>query len=117
MMSKSVLLVVIATLFTTIAQLLFKLGSVAEGFYFGPLPINVTIIAGFLSYAAAAFIFIRALKGSELSVLYPVWSLSFVWIFLVSLFILNEPISIFNWFGILLIITGVSLVGKGAKYG
>ncbi|MBS3053482.1 MAG: hypothetical protein J4469_03195 [Candidatus Aenigmarchaeota archaeon] len=116
MISKSVLLVVIATLFTTVAQLMFKLGSGAEGFYFGPLPINITIIAGFLSYAVAAFIFIRALKGSELSVLYPVWSLSFVWIFLVSLFILNESVSIFNWFGILLIITGVSLVGKGAKY-
>lgn len=110
-------LVVVATLFTTAAQLSFKLGSNAEGFYFGPLPVNGIIIAGFFSYVAAAFIFIRALKGSELSVLYPVWSLSFVWIFLVSLFILKESISIFDWFGILLIITGVSLVGKGAKYG
>lgn len=107
----------VATFFTTAAQLSFKLGAGTEGFMIGPFPLNYTIIAGFLSYGIAALIFIRALKGSELSVLYPVWSLSFVWIFLVSLFILNESVSIFNWLGITLIIAGVSLVGKGAKYG
>lgn len=115
-MEKSVLLVVTATLFTAVAQLSFKLGSAAEGLYLGPFPVNLSVIFGFLSYAAAALLFIRALKGKQLSLIYPIWSLSFVWVFLISVFFLNEAVSVTNWLGIALIMLGVSLVGKGAKY-
>jgi len=106
------LLVVIATFFTTIAQLSFKLGSTSEGVYIGPIPLNIIIVVGFLAYGTAAILFLYALRGGELSVLYPIWSLSFVWIFFVSSFILKESINLLNWIGVLFIIIGVSLVGR-----
>ncbi len=112
---KSEILVVIATFLTTIAQLSFKLGSNAPGVYLGAFPINVSIVSGFFVYGISALLFTYALRNGELSVLYPIWSLSFVWIFLVSMFMLNESIIIFNWLGIVLIILGVSLVYGGAK--
>ena len=114
MPKKNYVLVVIATIFTTIAQLSFKLGSESAE-YFGPFPLNATIIAGFFSYGIAALFFLYALRGGELSVLYPIWALSFLWIFLVSALLLKESISVINWFGILFIIFGVSLIGRGAR--
>lgn len=108
-------LVVLATIFTAIAQLSFKLGSAQGGILIGPLPLNPIIAAGFIAYGIAALLFIYALRGGELSVLYPLWSLSFVWIFLVSIFTLKEAVSVINWLGVALIMLGVSLVGRGAK--
>lgn len=112
MSSFHTLLVVVATFFTTIAQLSFKIGSNAEGFYLVFFPINIIILAGFVAYGISALLFLYALRGGELSVLYPIWSLSFVWIFLVSSFVLKESINLFNWVGVLFIIIGVSLVGR-----
>lgn len=117
MISKSILLVVIATLFTTIAQLLFKLGSSPIGMHIGLFPINLLVLSGFLSYGVAAFLFIQALKGKQLSVIYPLWSLSFVWIFIVSMFFLGEAVNMINWLGIVFIMIGLSLIGRGEKSG
>lgn len=114
---KNEALVVIATLFTAAAQLSFKLGANAQGVYIGPFPVNITVIAGFLAYGIAAMLFLFALRGGQLSVLYPIWSLSFVWVFLVSSLLLKETVTPLNWAGILLIMAGVSLVGRGAKNG
>ena len=115
MKKSNIMLVVIATFFTTIAQLSFKLGSTAEGFYIWTFSVNATIIFGFLSYCIAALLFIRALRGAELSILYPLWSLSFVWVFLASSLFLKESISAFNVAGLILIMLGVSFVGRGVK--
>ncbi|MBI4018214.1 MAG: hypothetical protein HY368_01250 [Candidatus Aenigmarchaeota archaeon] len=111
---RSEILVVIATFFTTIAQLSFKLGSADSGLLIGPLTLNPVIAIGFVSYAIAALLFINALRGGELSLLYPLWSLSFVWIFLASSLLLKESVTALNWLGVLLIILGVSFVGRGS---
>lgn len=114
--TSSVLMVVVATFLTAISQLLFKLGSNALGSFIGPFPVNASIIAGFISYFAAAGLFFMALRKGHLSLLYPIWSLSFVWVFVASIFILNEAVSLHNWFGILLIIAGVSIIGRAAEH-
>lgn len=113
---RSVVLVIIATIFTTAAQLLFKIGSSDQTFAILSFPINLTVIGGFVAYGIAALLFLFALRNGELSVLYPLWSLSFVWIFLVSLAVLGETVVLANWIGIALIITGVSLIGREAEH-
>ena len=109
-------IIIICTLLTTVAQLSFKLGSSSIDFSLTSF-INPYIIIGFVSYGLAAVLFIIALKFGELSLLYPIWSLSFVWITLVSMFFLNESVSIPNWIGITFIIAGISFVGFGARNG
>lgn len=111
------ILVVIATFFVTGAQLAFKLGSSEAGISIGPFSLTPMIILGFISYGISAFLFIFALRNGQLSALYPIWALSFVWIFLVSMALLGETVSLVNWVGAALIITGVSLVGRGSKNG
>ncbi len=113
----SVLLVVVATLFTAVAQFLFKVGSTSEGILLGPFSLNSIVIGGFASYAAAGVLFLYALRSGELSILYPIWSLSFVWVFVVSFVVLHESISVFSWFGAAVIIVGVALIGKGMTHG
>ena len=112
---RSEFLVVIATFFATAAQLSFKLGANSPGFIAGPVPINLLVFFGFVSYGISTVLFIFALRGGQLSVLYPIWALSFVWIFLVSILVLNETVNAINWLGIGFIIAGVSLVGRGPK--
>jgi len=59
-------------------------------------------------------IFIPALRGGDLSVLYPFVSLSYIWVMLLSIKMLGEKMTKLKWLGILLIISGVSLIGLGS---
>jgi len=114
----AIMLIVFSTLFTASGQLLFKMG--AER-----LPTNIFDIAGYLAdwplvlglvfYAAAFGMLILALRAGELSVLYPFISLGFVWVTAVSVFFLNEPLTLAKAGGILLIFAGVSCIGWGSK--
>jgi uncharacterized membrane protein len=45
----------------------------------------------------------------DLSVLYPLIALSYVWVSFLSYFVLKEPVSIVNFIGYAVIIVGVSL--------
>lgn len=75
---------------------------------------NYYVIFGCFLYATSAFIFIPALQGGELSVLYPLVSLSYVWVALLSMKFLGERMNKIKWAGIALIILGVSLIGFGS---
>lgn len=66
---------------------------------------------GIIFYALSAIIFIPALKGGELSVLYPFIALAYVWVAFLSKWILKEEVTSMKWIGILLILVGVSLIG------
>ncbi|MBU0580502.1 MAG: EamA family transporter [Candidatus Margulisbacteria bacterium] len=75
---------------------------------------NKPLIVGILIYALGTIIFIPALKYGELSVLYPIVGLSYVWVCIYSVILLKEKMTPLKWLGILTIIAGVSLIGIGA---
>ncbi|MBW2990023.1 EamA family transporter [Candidatus Woesearchaeota archaeon] len=75
---------------------------------------NYYLIAGFLFYGAGTALFIPALKGGELSVLYPLVSITYIWVILWSIKLLNEKMNIYKWAGIALIVVGVMFIGLGA---
>lgn len=58
-------------------------------------------------------LFIMALRGGELSVIYPITSLKYVFIAFLSVRFFNERIELNKWMGIIFIIIGVSLIGVG----
>lgn len=104
----AILLVLFSTLLTSIGQLFYKLGA-------DQLPklfINYFLIIGLLTYFIALVIFIIALKYEELSILYPIYATSYIWVTLMSFFILREPSAISKYIGITLIVMGVAVVGK-----
>lgn len=75
---------------------------------------NKNLIIGIFFYAMGTILFIPALKGGELSVLYPFVALAYVWVALLSKAILKEKITPLKWIGITVIILGVSLIGLGS---
>jgi len=107
----SIVLAVIVTIIGTIAAIYLKLGS--KNFSFNPLIVikNYKLMLGFFLYGVSSILFIIALKGGELSVLYPLLSIGYLWISLASIKFLNEKMTTLRWAGIVFIIIGVSIIG------
>ena len=107
----SMVLAIIVTFVGTIAALCLKLG--ADKFSISPVKLirNYKLLLGFLLYGISSLLFILALKGGELSVLYPLLSVGYIWISLASVKFLKEKMTAIKWAGILLIIGGVSMIG------
>lgn len=77
--------------------------------------INPLVIAGFLCYIAAMFLWLFALKGLPLSYAYPLQSLSIVLIFLFSWLLLRENITTARWIGFGIILAGIGFLTSKKK--
>ena len=102
-----IFLVILSTLLTATAQYFYKIGA-------DRLPelwTNWPLAAGFIIYCTAALFIIISLKYADMSVAFPALATSFVWVSLISVFILNEVLSAVNWAGVGLIVAGVALLG------
>jgi len=108
-------LMILCTFFTSFGQLFFKMGLNRLEFSLLGLITNYVLILGFLFYGVGGTLLIVALKFGELSILYPILALGFVWVNLLSLSILNEQISLIKWMGIIFILFGVSMIGRGSN--
>lgn len=75
---------------------------------------NKWLIAGLGCYGVSVLIYIPALKGGELSVIYPLVSISYVLAALYSMWLLKEKMTALKWSGIALIMMGITLVGLGS---
>jgi len=105
----------LCTLFIAIAQLFYKLGSKTLMIDLMTMIKNYYLIIGLTLYFIAAIIFIIALKSGELSTLFPIISMSYVWVSLLSIKFLGERMSILKWIGVLAVVIGVSFIGIGSR--
>ena len=110
----AILGIVVCTILTAIAQTLMKQASGKIGLSLISL-LNIHLILGVIIYAFAVTLLIISLKHGELSILYPIIALSFVWVTLISYFYLNESINSYKTTAIVFILLGVSFLGKGSK--
>ena len=121
----SILLMFIATLFISAAQIMFKTAALNMQFeiltIFSELhklfipSFLVPVILGFILYGISAILVTFALKNGELSVLYPILATSFIWVMIIAFLIFNESVALINIIGIISIIAGISAIGYGAK--
>ena len=65
---------------------------------------------GLIGYAAALVLYIIALSGGQLSVVYPVFASSFIFVALISAAVLKEKITPVRAIGVLLVFIGISIV-------
>jgi len=73
---------------------------------------NPKLFFGYMCYGVNVFLMALALKGRELSRLYPIIALTYVWVTLLSLFVLpDEHMNFFKSIGIVFIVGGVSILG------
>lgn len=105
-------LVVFGTMIGSFASLLMKMGS--EEFSIRKpwlLFKNFKLMCSLAISGVSSIIFIFALRAGELSVLYPIVAVNYIWIAILSVYFLKEKMNWYKWLGIGLIILGVALIG------
>ncbi len=112
----AIALVLFFTFLTSAAQILYKFA--ANQLVLTPIGLltNGYLIGGIVLYVISAILLTIALKGGELSVLYPLIALSYVWVSLISPRLFpTDSMNTLKWVGILFIIGGVGFIGAGSQ--
>ena len=102
------------TLFTSAAQILYKFGSQKLSFSAAGIFTNLPFISGWILYGLGALVMIAALKGGEVTVLYPVVASSYIWVLLLSNHYFGEAINAWKIAGIFVIIAGIAFISWGS---
>jgi multidrug transporter EmrE-like cation transporter len=114
--TRSIAMVFCCTIFGAAAQLLFKAGlKVMPHFSVAALLVNWPLLLGLACYGGSTVLLVLALREGELSLLYPVISLTYAWVTILSYFWLGESLNIFKVAGLATIISGVCLLGMKSK--
>jgi len=72
--------------------------------------LDKNLIIGLLLYGIGSLFSLVALKFENVSIVYALTSMSYIWIIFLSMRFLGEKINRYKWFGIALIILGVILM-------
>ena len=76
---------------------------------------NLPLIAGYALYGLSLVLLSYALRHDELSSLYPLISLTYVWVLLLSVFLFDEPLTLVKVVGVLTIMGGVAVISRSTK--
>ena len=109
----AIFLTLIAALFTSYSQFLFKKGLTKKLNSIMDIIktlMNKTILLGLCGYTVSFLLYLYALSGSQLSVVFPIFASSFIFVTIISSYKLKEPISLIRIAGILIIFLGIVIV-------
>jgi len=108
-------LVLTASLIGSFGAVLLKAGAgkVNQGLRY--LIFNYRLAAGVALFVGSSYFYILGVKRGELSVLYPMVALGYVWTLLWSRLFFAEPVTRNKILGLALILLGIALVGLGAR--
>jgi drug/metabolite transporter (DMT)-like permease len=113
---QSLALVFLCTFIGAAAQVLIKSGAGGlESRSVWEMLTNIPLLSGYALYGIYTVVFSLALRDSELSLLYPIISLTFVWVALLSVSVFHEQMTIYKIAGIAVICSGVALLGSDSK--
>ena len=104
------------TLIGAAAQLLLKTGAnqLAQPNLLA-LVTNLTLLGGLSLYGISTVLLVLALRDAELSLLWPVIALTYVWVTLLSLVVFQERVNPIKLAGVAIIVVGVAVLGQGQK--
>lgn len=116
LLDRSVLLVFCCTLIGAAAQVFFKLGA---GELSKPNPVqmltNPVLLSGYVLYGLSTVLLVLALRRGQLSILYPVISLTYVWVTILSILIFKESMNLFKVLGLSIVVAGVAVLGRNSR--
>ena len=112
----SIGLIILSTVSGAAAQILLRFGADAiEGADLIGIITNVPLIGGYACLAMNVVLVVLALRGGQLSILYPIVALTFVWVAILSQVYFQDVISVSKIAGLTLIVAGVSFIGAGSR--
>jgi multidrug transporter EmrE-like cation transporter len=113
---RSVALVFCCTILGAAAQILMKMGANHLG---NPgltgIITNIPLMAGYTLYGMSTVLLVLALKDGELSLLYPVIALTYVWVTIASLLLFHDTANPYRLAGISIIVVGVAVLGRASR--
>lgn len=112
----AIILTVISTVIGAFGALFFKIAANKLKLNLKSIITNSRLYLAVFLYvlASVSFIYALSLEGSELSILFPIVSLSYVWVAFVSRHFLKEELNSHKWIGIGMIVLGVIFIGLGS---
>ena len=111
----AMVMMLFCTILVSSAQVFYKKGSALLEFNFMSIITNYNILIGLVLYGLGFLIMIYAFKHGEVTVLYPIITLSYVWVSLMSMYFFSEIINLWKWLGVMAIIIGIIIIGIGGK--
>jgi multidrug transporter EmrE-like cation transporter len=76
---------------------------------------NIPLVVGYSLYGISTMLLILALRRGQLSILYPVIALTYVWVTALSVMVFDETLNVFKLLGVALIVCGVAVLGRGGR--
>jgi multidrug transporter EmrE-like cation transporter len=73
------------------------------------------LFSGYALLGASTILFVLALRRGELSLLYPVLTLGYVWVTILSVVIFQDSMNLFKVAGVAVIISGVAILGRASS--
>lgn len=113
--SWAIALVFLCTFVTSAAQIFLKFGSKTLKFDLISMITNYNLIAGICLYGVGAVLLIIAFFGGEVTVIYPIFATSYIWVLFLSYWFLGESLNVAKIAAIVLIIIGIFFVTRTTK--
>ena len=71
------------------------------------------LLAGYSMYGVSTILLVLALRHGQLSLLYPVFAMTYVWVTVLSVVVFHESMNAFKLAGIAVIVAGIAVLGMG----
>ena len=76
---------------------------------------SVPLLAGYCLYGLNTVLMVFALRDGELSILYPIIALTYVWVTILSVIFFHESMNFFKLAGVAVVVAGVAVMGRGRR--
>ncbi len=111
----SMLLIFVASLIGSVGAAFLKSGAERLRFSIRSLLSNYRLAAGVGFFLLSSYFFVLGLRRGELTILYPLVSLSYIWTLVWSRVVFKEPFTRNKLIGLVLIVVGVVFIGLGNR--
>jgi multidrug transporter EmrE-like cation transporter len=111
----SIAWVAVAAFIGSFGSVGLKAGAHRLEFTIKGLATNWELMLGIVGYLVSWFFFVQGLRHGDLSVLYPMVSLGYVWTMIWSKVFFGEPFTKSKFIGLGLILVGCGLLGLGTR--
>lgn len=76
---------------------------------------SLPLLAGYGLYGMNTVMMVFALRDGELSILYPIIALTYVWVTILSVLFFHESLNLFKLAGVAVVVAGVAVMGREGK--
>jgi multidrug transporter EmrE-like cation transporter len=113
--------VLLCTFINAASQAFIKMGTASLGLHPTMLETAAGIFtkpllfAGYALLGVSTVLFVMALRRGDLSLLYPVLTLGYVWVTVLSVVMFHDSMNPFKIAGVAVIISGVAVLGRASR--